>query len=380
VAIWESLTGGPVEASVHTPTGTWSAPAPLSGPYARFPSVAVSPTGAAVAAWQMPESVHTTAVQVSRRDANGAWSPPFDVSPARRHAREPQIAVTGDGTALLVWRRDTTGGDTVIEVTERPPGGQWTTPRPLSDPSVRSKRPRLAVAPNGASALVWEQTVDGRVTVVAATRAADGRWSAPLTLSGTTAGHEPDVAIGPTGTATAVWIDDTGNGAAVMTASHPEDGTWSAPVVIGRGSAPPHETPRPGRADTGADVAVVPDGRVAAVWTIVDNGTNRAQSATTRPDGTWTAATALSKPDAAASGVQVTALAGGGVAAGWEEFDGGLIRARVARLASDGSAPRCRALTPAVAESGAVRLVGGSTPTAVFVDFNRSRVQAAPIP
>jgi len=380
VAIWESLTGGPVEASARTPTGTWSAAAPLSGPYARFPSVAVSPAGATVAAWQMPESVQTTAVQVTTRDASGVWSPPFDVSPPRRHAREPQIALTGNGTALLVWRRDTTGGDTVIEVTERPLGGQWSTPQTLSDPSVRSKRPRLAVAPNGAAALVWEQNVDGRLTVVAATRAADGRWSAPLTLSGADEGHEPDVAIGPTGTAAAVWIDETENGAAVMAASHSEDGTWSTPVVIAHGFALPHETPRPGRADTGADVAVLPGGRVAAVWTIVDDGTNRAQSATTRPDGTWAAATALSKPGAAASGVRVTALAGGGVAAGWEELDGGLIRAHVARLAPDGSAPRCRALTAAVAESGAVRLVGGSAPTAVFVDFNRSRVQAGPIP
>jgi hypothetical protein len=128
-------------------------------------------------------------------------------------------------------------------------------------------------------------------------------------------------------------------------------------------------------------VAVLSDGRIAAVWTIVDNtATNRAQSAMTRPDGTWAAATALSAPGAAASGVKVTALAGGGVAAGWEELDGGLIRARVARLAPDGSAPRCTALTAAVAESGAVRLVGGSAPTAVFVDFNRNRVQTAPIP
>lgn len=378
--MWESLTGGPVEAAVHTPTGPWSTAAPLSAPFARFPSVAVNPTGAAVAAWQIPESVQTTAVQVATRDATGAWSPPFDVSPARRHAREPQIALTGNGTALLVWRRDTTGDDTVLEVTERPPDGQWTTPQTLSDPSVRSKRPRLAVAPNGAAALVWEQTVDGRLTVVAATRAGDGRWSAPLTLSGTTEAHEPDVAIGPTGTATAVWIDETENGVAVMAASHSGDGTWSPPVAIGRGSALPHETPRPGRADTGADVAVLRDGRIAAAWTMVDSGTNRAQTATTQPDGAWGAATALSKPGAAASGVQVTALAGGGAAAGWEELDGGLIRARVARLAPDGSAPLCMAVTTAVADSGAVRLVGGSAPTAVFVDFNRSRVQAAQIP
>jgi hypothetical protein len=40
----------------------------------------------------------------------------------------------------------------------------------------------------------------------------------------------------------------------------------------------------------------------------------------------------------------------------------------------------CADLTGARTESGAVRLVGGSAPSAVFVDFNRSRVQVAPIP
>lgn len=380
VAIWESLTGGPVEGSVHT-TDTWSTAAPLSGRYARFPSVAVSPNGAAIVTWQLPFSAHTTTVQVTTRDTGGMWSAPVDVSPPGTHAREPRLALTGDGTALLVWRRDTGGGDTVIEATERPPGGQWSPPRGLSDPTVRAKRPRLAIAPNGAAALVWEQTVDGRLTVVAATRDPDGRWTDPVTLTGATAaGHEPNVAIGPTGTATVVWIEETSGGAAVMAASRTAGGVWPAPVVIGRGSALPHETPRPGRAETGADVAALPDGRIAAVWTIVDGTTNRAQAAVTRPDGTWTAATALSKPGAAASGVQVVALAGGDAAAGWEELDGGLIRARVARLAQDGSVSLCTDVTAAVAESGAVRLVGGSAPTAVFVDLNRSRVQVAPIP
>jgi hypothetical protein len=78
--------------------------------------------------------------------------------------------------------------------------------------------------------------------------------------------------------------------------------------------------------------------------------------------------------------VQVAVLAGGVAAAAWEELDGGLIRARVARLAVDGAPLVCADLSAARAESGAVRLVGGSAASVVFVDFNRSRVQVAPIP
>ena len=381
VAVWESLTGGPIEASLRRPSGTWSAAAVLSGPYGRDPVVSVDPEGRAIAAWQVPLRGDTTAVQVATSDDMDGWSEAASVSTGGTHAREPQIAVAGDGTVILAWRRDTGGGDTVIEVAERGRSGTWTSPRTHSDPGLRSKRPRLAVAPNGAAALVWEQTVDDQVTVVAATRGADGRWSGPITLSrGTGDAHEPDLAVGPTGVATAVWIAETGDTAAVMATTRPETGPWSAPVVIGRGSAVPYETPRPGRAETGADVVATADGRAAAAWTIVAGDHNRAQSAAMGRDGAWTTPTALSDPDAAASGVQVVGVAGGLTAASWEELDAGLIRVRAARLTVDGVAVTCSDLTAARAESGAVRLAGGSAPTAVFVDFNRSRVQVAPIP
>lgn len=381
VAIWESLTGGPVEASTRDAAATWSPAAALSGRYAQDPTVSVDPDGRAIAAWQVPLTPSTTAVQVATTDRAAQWSAPADVSPAGAHAREPQVALLGNGSAVLVWRRDTGGGDTVIEVTERVAHGAWTDPRALSDPTVRSKRPRLAIAPNGAAALVWEQGRGDHLAVVAVTRLPDGQWSQPVTLtSASDDSHEPDVAIGPTGTAVAAWIADTGDDAVVMAVSRPAAGPWSTPVEIGRGSAEPHETPRPGRAETGVDVAVFPDGRAVAAWTIVDGDINRAESAAMGPDGAWTAAAALSEPGAAASGVQVAALAGGGVAAAWEELDGGLIRARVARLAVEGVPLMCADLTGARTESGAVRLVGGSAPSAVFVDFNRSRVQVAPIP
>lgn len=380
VAIWESLTGGPVEASTRDADGTWSSPAALSGPYARDPTVAVDPDGRAIAAWQVPLRGDTTAVQVTTAQTGGPWSTPTDVSVAGTHAREPQIAVTGAGTTVLVWRRDTGAGDTLIEVTERTANNGWTKPQALSDPTVRSKRPRLAVAPNGAAALVWEQTVGGRLTVVAAMRSSGGRWSQQVPLTNSLDAHEPDVAIGPTGAATAAWIEETEDGAVAMATSRPEAGVWSVPTVIGRGSGVPYETPRPGRAETGADVAALPDGRAIAVWTIVDDEVNQAQSATMRAGGVWDAPTALSDPDSAASGVQVAVLAGGAAAAAWEELDGGLIRARVARVGANGAPVACVDLSSARAETGAVRLVGGSAPSAVFVDFNRSRVQVAPIP
>ena len=381
VAIWESLTGGPIEASVRDAAGVWSPAVALSGRSARDPSVAVSPDGAVVAAWQVSASAETTTVQVATYAPGGGWSTPTDVSQPGRQTREPQVGLTADGTQILTWTRDTAADSAVVEVVERPAGTTaWTAARLLSDADGRAKRPRLAIAPNGAAAVVWEQTISGRRTARTATRSPDGLWSQQVQLTTDTADvSEPDVAIGPTGDVAAVWIDAAGDGAAVVAVTRPEGGAWSAPTTIGRGSDVPHETARPGRAETGADIAVLPDGRIVAVWTIVVDDANRAQSAATDPNRTWSPAGGLSRPHASASGAQVVALAGGVAAAGWEELDGGLIRARVARLDSQGSPTACADLTAATAESGAIRLVGGSAPGAAFVDFNRNRVQVAPI-
>lgn len=379
VAVWESVTGGPIEASTRDAAGTWAPTRPLSARFARDPAIAVDPSGVAVAAWQLPKAEATTSVQVTSYSRERGWSEVSDVSPAGAHAREPQVAVTGAGTVVLVWRRDAPGPtQTVLEVVERRPDGQWDRPRTLSDPTARATRPRLAMSPTGSAALVWEQKADGRNTVMAATRTPDGLWSQAESLSTPTSrDQEPDVAIDARGNASAVWIGETDAGASVFAASHPDRGSWSSPTVIGRGSAVPHETPRPGRADTGADIALLPDSRAVAVWTIVDGDTNRAQSAATDPSGTWLPANSLSAPGVVASGVQVASLAGGSAIAGWEELDGGLLRARVARLDGQGRPAACTDLTGEPTDSGAVRVVGGSAPSAVFVDFNRSRVQVA---
>lgn len=377
VAAWESTTGGPIEASLRS--GSWSVATPVSRDGARDPSVAMSPGGAAVAVWQWQPVGRERTIEVATSRADGTWTAPATLSAPEASARDPQVAVDGTGHATTVWRRDTDGDHAVVEVAEQEADGDWSMPRSISAGEVRARRPRLAVAPDGAAAAVWEQRVDGTQGVAVATRSSSGAWSAPSVVStGVRSTQEPDVAIGPLGAAVAVWIGRDSSGIGVFAATNDGQTGWSTPVPIGRGDDRPRELSRPGRADTGADVAMLPDGRPVAVWTLVQGGANRLGAAIGDGAGRWTE---LPAPGSGgpAGGVQVVPAAGGGALVTWEELDGGLIRARSESVGSDGGTG-CRDLSAGRSETGGVRPAGGSAPIAVFIDLNRGRVEVADLP
>lgn len=379
VAVWESGTGGPIEASIRSGR-TWTAATAISRGGGRDPSVAMGPGGEAVAVWQWQPVGGTRTIEVSTGRADGAWTAPAMLSAKGATARDPQVAVDGAGRATVVWRRDARGDDAVVEVAAQRPDGTWEMPRPISAGGTRARRPRVAVAPNGAAAVVWEQRVDGVQGVAAATRGPDGTWSAPTVVStGVRSTQEPDVAVGPLGAAVAVWIGRDGGGIAVFTSMHGEGTGWSAPVAIGRGADRPRELARPGRADTAADVTVLPDGRAVAAWTLVQDDANRLGVAIRDPAGRWAPPPAEPGGGGPAGGVQVVPAAGGGALLTWEELDGGLIRARAQLVATD-AGEGCADLSSDLAETGGVRAAGGSAPVAGFVDLNRGRVKVADLP
>jgi hypothetical protein len=378
VVAWGSLAGRGVEATVRDrASAAWDRPVTLSAPAARDVDVAMDPAGDALAVWQRQPVGGAERIEVAARAPGARWGAPTVISTPDRPARQPVVEMDGRGAAIVAWRRDSGGENAVIEVAERAPDGRWSRPRALSDPHRRARRPRLAVAPDGAAVVVWEERVADVAAIAAASRLPDGSWSAATVISGQVAkAHEPDVAIGASGDATAVWIAGDDDGAGMYAATSRSDGSWDAPQRIATGDAPPHEVPRPGRAGTGADVAELPDGRVVAAWTLYAGGADVVATAT-RTGGTWSPPRRVSRSDIG-GGVQVAALAGGGALLAWEELAGGLIRARTARVA-DGPG-ECVDLSGARSETGGVQVAGGAVPLVAFLDLNRGRVAVAPGP
>ena len=378
VVAWESLAGRGVEATVRDRASAgWGPPVAISAPAARDVDVAMDPAGDAIAVWQRQPVGGAERIEVAARPPGGAWSSPTAISAQGTRARQPVVDMDGRGGAVVAWRRDSGGVNAVIEVAERGVDGRWSRPRALSDPDRRARRPRLAVAPDGAAVVVWEERVDGVAAVGAATRTPGGRWSPAAVISGAVVkSHEPDVAIGASGNATAIWIAGDDDGAGAFAAASRSDGSWEAPRRLAPGDAPPREVPRPGRAGTGADVAVLPDGRAVAAWTLHAGGADVVATAT-RTGGTWGSPRRVSR-GGIGGGVQVAALAGGGALLAWEELGDGLIRARAARVASGPAG--CVDLSAARSETGGVHVAGGAVPLVAFLDLNRSRVAVATSP
>ena len=114
LAVWEHETAAghyAVEGASRSAAGHWEAPMSLSpaGDNARFPSLAVNASGAAVAAWEQKNG-ESFSVQGALRPAGGAWQPPAGISTAVKHGELfPQVAIDTAGDALVAWELDDEG-------------------------------------------------------------------------------------------------------------------------------------------------------------------------------------------------------------------------------------------------------------------------------
>ena len=147
-------------------------------------------------------------------------------------AWDPQVAVGSDSTATVVWSRSD-GSNERVQATTRAPNGSWSSPVTLSEAGADAWNPQVAVGSDGAATAVWRGLDGGSDRIQASSRPAKGVWSTPATLS-TVSGnvYDPQVAVDPEGMVTAVWSWWNVDHGQVQTASRPPGGTWSRPVTL----------------------------------------------------------------------------------------------------------------------------------------------------
>jgi hypothetical protein len=241
-AIWGRRVGRSwvVQSATRSVGGSWSAPVTLSAAGAGSALVAAGPEGNVTAVWLLGrEEGWRSVVQSATRSAGGSWSAPVTLSPPRKAARSPQIALDPQGGATAVWEEEYSGA---TESSTRSVGGSWSAPVTLSANGVRAAWPQVAVDSQGNAAAVWAGAVfsGGRIQshrIQTATRPAGGTWSAPVSIS--KAGHrhvqDPQIAVSPQGEATAIWQRSNGSYLVVQGATRPAGGGWSRPVDITTG-------------------------------------------------------------------------------------------------------------------------------------------------
>lgn len=286
------------------PAETVSAP----GESAFAPRIAVNGPGRAIAVWRAGGSIRT-----ADRPAGGPWATPHNVAETDGFSSysEPDVALDADGDATAVWHlsqevqlRDEVG---YVQAATRSAGGTWTNPVTISNANAGT--PRLAGNSRGDAAAVW--TALWTSDVYAASRKADGSWSAQRTLS--TKGSQPQVVIDRFGNAAAVWIHpDSANHPRVQVARAAAGGSWSSPVTLS-GTGTNAFAPQ---------LAVDAQGSVIVVWGQRTSTTQRVLAARRPAGGSWTSASTISGSDTRLDHPAIALDARGNAMAGWTRLGG----------------------------------------------------------
>lgn len=320
VVVWRRWDGTHfrVQAITRRVNGSWSAPATLSeaGEDAWDPEVAMGPHGMAVVVWRRSDGTKGR-VQASARMAYGPWSSPVTLSTAGEDAWDPQVAVGSRGTAVAVWSRSDGPSDRV-QATTRAPNGSWSTPVTLSETGGDALHPQVAVDPNGAATVVWRLSDGGSDRIQAASLASGEDWSTPSTLSDESWDddrppdvYEPQVSVDPDGMVTVVWGSQNCCRSRVQASSRARGGMWSAPATLSEFDDA-----------ESARVAAGPGGKAIVVWRAAGILGGRVMAASRKPDGSWFPPTMLAE-GVRTYGHQIAAGSDGTVAAVWELRDGG---------------------------------------------------------
>jgi hypothetical protein len=307
IAVWPRNDGGKniVEVAERPAGGEWSEPVVVSDPTGEEEPtnahIGLDSAGNAVAVWSTFDSGFV--IRTATRPAGSEWSDPEDLSPVTGHT--PQLAMNAAGDAVAVWN-GFNGTDYVTWAATRPAGGDWSAPADLEIPGEGDAfYPQVSIDADGDAIAVWGRQILGEDVIHAATRPANGSWSAPEDLS--TAGdnaREPEVAMNAAGTAVAAWSI---MGGGVQAAVRSPSGAWSAPEqvsALGQSAADPA-------------LAIDSNGNAFAIWQGPGTSGQVLRAAVRPPGGGWSPSKEVSAEEEGFISYDLEAHASAGVVATW---------------------------------------------------------------
>jgi uncharacterized repeat protein (TIGR01451 family) len=158
--------------------GNWSSPQDIStwvnpGP----PRWAVDADNALHTVWTC-----ATVICYARRGSDGAWSTPEAITIGYGPSGWPDLSVTGDGVAHVVWHSRTTGNEEIYYA-QRRPDGSWSWMENVSDNASNSEYVRIAADSSGILHAIWRDGTREKEDVYYAWRGSDGSWAQTQNLS-----------------------------------------------------------------------------------------------------------------------------------------------------------------------------------------------------
>ncbi len=310
-------------AAVPSPAAAvdWSLPATdlSAGPAndAGSAQVAVGSDGATTVVWTRSNG-SSSIVQASTRPAGSVtFGGAVDLSAPGQNAASPKVAVAVDGATTVVWYRSN-GVNNIVQASTRPAGSGklFGGAENLSAAGQDAGPPQVAVAVDGATTVVWYRWSGSSNIVQASTRpAGSGTFgdAENLSVPGQNA-FSPQVAVGVDGATTVVWTRSNGVNSIAQASTRPAgSGTFGGAENLsaaGQDASPPQ-------------VAVAVDGATTVVW-YRSNGVSDIVQASTRPAGagTFGGAENLSAPGQNAASPKVAVGADGATTVVWTRSNG----------------------------------------------------------
>ncbi|KUO21250.1 FG-GAP-like repeat-containing protein [Streptomyces dysideae] len=266
----------------------WSAPAEIVGTDAAWSDAGIdlaeAPDGTVTAVWTTrANSAAHAEVHAATRGTDGTWTDPVQLSTAATDgadfAANPSVAVTTDGTAVIVYKQWDGPSASLYAVSRAAGATEWSAPVAATGSYQSVGDPEVAAADDGSLTVAWPGTDESESTsILTATRSGEGTWSAPETVTATdNLADTPEPLIAPDGDVTLVWVDYTSTFSARTATREADTGTWSAARTLSTAYASEQY-----------DAAIGADGTVHALWS--QSGTLREA---VRSDGTWTSPSQL---------------------------------------------------------------------------------------
>ncbi|WP_406475636.1 FG-GAP-like repeat-containing protein [Streptomyces sp. NBC_01615] len=267
----------------------WSDPAEIVGAGEAWTDggidLAEASDGTLTAVWGT-RATETSKLEVSAatRGADGSWSEPVQISTAVADgadmAANPSVAVAADGTTVVVYEQTAGESGSLLAVSKAADATEWTAPVAVTGSYQSVSSPQLTAADDGSLTLAFEgHTSESEPeTIYTATRAAaDGTWSAAETVTTTDdLVDTPEPLIAPDGDVTLVWVDYTTTFGTRTATRDASTGTWSAVKTLSTTYVPEQY-----------DAAIGDDGTVRALWT-QSGGGGRLLMESALTDGAWT--------------------------------------------------------------------------------------------
>jgi hypothetical protein len=161
VIVWQRYNGsfqGTIETRTRSPAGALGAIVQLSAPGEDCveAKVALDAAGDALFIWHLT-ALPDRRVQARHRSAAGVLKPIQNITAATGFASAAQVARSAAGEAVIIWTRNTSGGNIAVQVRTRADGGQLGAIQTLSNGlyQLNNPNPRVAMNADGDAVAVW---------------------------------------------------------------------------------------------------------------------------------------------------------------------------------------------------------------------------------